>query len=147
MTTTYATPPGPPPKAQRRRRNKPASYGEAEPIVAAQSADAQPPLGFDAHQLVADMWTALGRSVESQFFSAADWQRARWECWHASQVLVSGQPTANAWAAIQHGLSEVLISPAAKRRAGISVRPQAVDADADAAVSMVGRYRQALKSV
>jgi hypothetical protein len=34
-----------------------------------------------------------------------------------------------------------------KRRAGIELKPQAVDADEDAAVSMVGKYRQVLKSV
>jgi hypothetical protein len=38
------------------------------------------------------------------------------------------------------------LSPAIKRRAGIELRPR-VDADADAAVSMVGRYKQVLKSV
>jgi hypothetical protein len=34
----------------------------------------------------------------------------------------------------------LLLSPAIKRRAGIELRPQAVDADA--AVSMLGRYKQ-----
>ena len=75
--TTYPTPSGPVPKpaAQRRRRNKPAP-GAAEPVVTGPP-DAQPPLGFDAHRLVADLWMALGRSVGGQFYSAADWQRAR----------------------------------------------------------------------
>jgi len=27
-------------------------------------ADGQPPLGFEAHELVVDLWSALGRSVE-----------------------------------------------------------------------------------
>ena len=67
--------------------------------------------------------------------------------WHADMVMRSGQvPSANQWTSIQRGLDELLISPAVKRRAGIELRPQ-VDADEDAAVSMVGRYRQALKSV
>ena len=47
--------------------------------------DEQPPLGFDAHELVVDLWAALGSSVEGQFYSAADWQRARWELWYASR--------------------------------------------------------------
>ena len=51
-----------------------------EPVIAG-SPDEQPPLGFDAHQLVVDLWAALGRSVEGQFYSAADWQRARMEMW------------------------------------------------------------------
>ena len=37
--------------------------------------------------------------------------------------------------------------PAVKRRAGIELKPQSVDADEVAAVSMVGKYRQVLKSV
>ena len=45
------------------------------------------------------------------------------------------------------GLNEMLLSPAIKRRAGIELRPQGVDVDEDAAVSMVGKYQQALKSV
>jgi len=43
------------------------------------------------------------------------------------------------------GSTKLLLSPAIKRRAGIELRPQAVDADA--AVSMLGRYKQVLKSV
>ena len=84
--STYSAPRGPAPKpaSQRRRRNKPESYGAAEPILAGQG-DEQPPLGFDAHELVADLWAALGSSVEGRFFSAADWQRARWELWFANR--------------------------------------------------------------
>ena len=60
--------------------------------------------------------------------------------------MASGRPSAQAWDAVQHGLSELLISPAVKRRAGVELRPSA-DEDANAAVSMIGRYRQVLKSV
>ena len=56
-------------------------------------------------------------------------------------------PSANQWTTVQRGLDELLISPAVKRRAGIELRRQGVDADEVAAVSMVGRYRQVLKSV
>jgi hypothetical protein len=145
--TTYSAPRGPAPKPQRRRRNKPVSYGEAEPVVAGQ-ADGQPPLGFDAPKLVLDLWSALGQSVEGQFYSAADLARARWEMWFTSSLMSAGVvPTARQWATVQHALSELLISPAAKRRAGIELRPQAANEDADAAVSMIGRYRQSLKPV
>ena len=146
--STYSAPKGvrPKPPSQRRRRNKPASYGAAEPVLAGQGVG-QPPLGFDAHALVADLWAALAQSVEGRFYSAADWQRARFEMWHADKLIRSGAPTANQWAALQRGLDELLISPAVKRRAGVELRPQGVDADADAAVAIVGRYRQSLKSV
>ncbi len=147
--STYSAPRGPAPKPAglRRRRNKPESYGAAEPVLADQAGE-QPPLGFDAHQLVADLWAALGESVEGQFFSAADWQRARWELWYASTVMTAGQvPSANQWATIQRGLDELLVSPAVKRRAGIELRRRGVDADVVAAGEMVGKYKRSLKSV
>ena len=63
--------------------------------------------------------------------------------------LHDGQRSAvgSAWEAVQHGLNELLLSPAVKRRAGIEVRPQGVDADAVAADEMVGKYKRSLKSV
>ena len=115
--------------------------------MVAGSPDEQPPLGFDAHELVADMWTALGRSVEGQFFSAADWQRARWELWYANRVMTAGQaPSAHQWSAVQLGLDELLVSPAVKRRAGIELK-RAVDADAVAADEQIARYKRVLNSV
>ena len=104
--TTYSAPRGPAPKpaSQRRRRNKPEAYGAADPTVAGQG-DVQPPLGFAAHELVVDLWSALGSSVEGRFYSAADWQRARWELWYANRVMtaarrrprISGRPSSAVW--------------------------------------------------
>ena len=147
MSTYPATGPAPKPPSQRRRRNKPASYGAADPTVAGQG-DVQPPLGFAAHELVVDLWSALGSSVEGRFYSAADWQRARWELWFANRVMTAGQvPSANQWTSIQRGLDELLVSPAVKRRAGIELRRIGVDADEVAADKMVGEYKRSLKSV
>lgn len=89
---------------------------------------------------MAGLWSALAPSVEGQFYSGADWERARMEMWHADKLLRSGQPTANQWATLQRGLDELLISPAVKRRAGVELKPSSVDADEVAAVSIVGRY-------
>jgi hypothetical protein len=83
--------------------------------------------------------------TEGQFYSAADWERARLEMWFADKLVGSGQPTANQWVAALHGWDELLISPAVKRRAGIELRKHAADVDADAAVSLVGKYKQVLK--
>ncbi len=147
--STYSAPRGPAPKppSQRRCRNAPKSYGAAEPTVAGQG-DEQPPLGFGAHELVADLWAVLGSSVEAQFYSAADWQRARLELWFAHTVMTAGQvPSANQWTAVQRGLDELLVSPAVKRRAGIELRRNGVDVDVVAAGEMVGKYKRSLKSV
>lgn len=139
----------PKPASKRRRRNVPASYGAAEPTTApAAGPDPDRELGFDgAHPLKAGMWATVQSSCEAAFYSESDWQRLRLELWHANREMASGRPSANAWMAVQHGLNEMMISPAMKRRAGIELKPQAVDEDEVAAVSMTGLYREKLKSV
>ena len=76
------------------------------------------------------------------------WQRARMELWYANTVMTAGQvPSANQWTTIQRGLDELLVSPAVKRRAGIELRRNGVDADVVAAGEMVGKYQRSLTSV
>jgi hypothetical protein len=138
----------PKPESKRRRRNVPKSYGSASPTTAPAAAhqDARK-LGFDAHPLIASKWDTVQHSCEAAFFSETDWERLRLELWFANHTMASGRPSGQAWIAIQHGLNEMLLSPAIKRRAGIEVTSQSVDTDEVAAVSMVGKYRQVLKSV
>ena len=143
--------PGPVPKpaSKRRRRNVPVSYGAAQPTTA----PAAPPvdgrsLGIDnPHPLIALLWNTVQSSCEAAFYSEADWARLRLECWFANHTMASGRPSGSAWEAIQHGLNEMLLSPAIKRRAGIELKSQNVDADEEAAVSMTAKYQQVLKSV
>jgi hypothetical protein len=52
----------------------------------------------------------------------------------------------NAWTTVQYGLTELLVSPAAKRRAA-ELQPPGPDTDAVAAVSMLGKYRSKPKPV
>ena len=141
---TIPKPRGQAPAPKRRRRNTPESYGAAEATVAGQ-AGAQPALGFKAHDMVTSMWKALANSVEGQFLSLADWERARMEMWFTNQVL-TGQIdlTSSNWQRVQNGLSELLISPADKRRAGIELKKAAADPDEDAAVSQLASYRRKL---
>lgn len=140
--------PGPVPKkaSQRRRRNTPASQGEATDVAVVGAAE-QPELGFETSSaLVDDMWAALGKSVEGQFFSHADWQRARFELWFVNSLFASGRVGAQAWQAVQAGLSALLISPADKRRVGIELKKVTADPDEDAAVAQLDDYRAALQS-
>lgn len=140
--------PAPKPPSKRRRRTPPASYGAAEPIVAPAAGSQTRELGItDPHFLVERMWTALQESAEARFYSSADWVRVQWELWNANVVLASPGYSPTAWQQIQHGLTEMLISPAAKRRAAIELKPVGDDPDANAAVSMMGTYRSKLQSV
>jgi len=142
---------GPPPKpaSKRRHHNPPASWGGANPIVAPAAEHQDRDLGIeDPHKLVGAMWTTLQTSAEARFYSEGDWARVRMELWYANEVLSSGKPIqATAWQAIQHGLTELLVSPAAKRRAAIELKPVGDDPDENAAVSMMGTYRSKLQSV
>jgi hypothetical protein len=139
--------PGPPPKrsAQRRRRNKPKSYGAASPL-AFDAAEAPEALGFEAHNLIEGLWSALRESVEGQFYSAADWQRVRLELWFGHQLVSGGRaPGAQAWSTFQSGLQALLVSPAEKRRLGIDARPTVVDNDELAAVASIANYKRMLE--
>lgn len=140
--------PGPVPKpaSQRRRRNTPASQGDAKDMTVEVMPVEQPELGFPAHVMVSDMWAALSKSVEGQFFSHADWQRARFELFFVNNLLYSERIGAQAWQAVQAGLSALLISPADKRRVGIELKKRTSDPDADAAVIQLAAYQNAIQS-
>jgi hypothetical protein len=138
--------PAPKPASKRRRRTKPATYGAAEPVTALAAHVQERTLGIEnPHRLVADMWAVVQESAEARFYSEADWARLSMELWFANAVLTSGKPiSGQTWAAVQHGLTELLISPAAKRRAAIELQPPGPDTDEIAAVSMIGKYRQSI---
>jgi hypothetical protein len=140
-----------PPKSpsKRRRRNVPKSNGAATPTAAPAAPAQDRALGLDnPHPLIVSMWETLQSSCESAFYSEADWARLRMELWNANAVMTSGRPiTGNAWSTVQHGLSELLISPAAKRRAAIELKAATPDHDEIAAVSMLDGYQRKLQSV
>ena len=139
---------GPAPKPADKRRNTrvPASWGAATPTEG--PAASAPPRGRaldidDPHEMVSRMWDVVQTSAEAAFYSEADWARLAMELWHADHVLKNPKgisPTA--WQAVQHGLTEMLISPAAKRRGAIALKPVGPDPDREAAVVTMARYRQ-----
>jgi hypothetical protein len=144
-------PRGPAPQrdSQRRRRNKPTSYGAAEPVMT-EAAAFRPELGItDPQPQIADLWNALQRSAEAKFYSDADWHRARVELVYGNELLRrivhEGRVSGQAWATFQNALTELLISPAAKRRAGIETRP-VVDAQVDAADAKILDLVEKLKA-
>jgi hypothetical protein len=141
--------PVPRPDSKRRRYAKPKSYGAAQPTTApAADSTTTRVLGIDdPHPLIVSIWDTVQESCEAAFYGDCDWVRLRLELWHANREMASSLPSAQAWSAIQHGLNELVLSPAVKRRAGIEVTSQGVDTDEVAAVSMVGKYHQVLKSV
>ena len=140
---------GPPPKPadKRRRRNTPATWGDAQPTEVPAAGRQNRVLSIDnPHHLVVGLWEAVQESAEAAFYSEADWARLAMELWHADTVLTNPKGiNANSWAAVQHGLTELLISPAAKRRCAIVLKPPVDDPDEHAAVLQIARYQAVLK--
>jgi len=139
----------PRPASKRRRRNVPKSYGSASPTTA-------PGAAFDRRGQ-----QHLVQPVLDRLPGRARWP-GRWpSCGLRTRVLISvwpsrfrgrtrprrrtaPSPTSARSAGARR--SRACGRPHA-RRPGIELKSQAVDVDEDAAVSMVGKYRQALKSV
>ena len=139
---------GPAPARKRRRTNTPRTWGAAEPTTVPAAGVQDRELGLeDPHPLVVSMWENIQKSCEATFYSEADWARLRLELWYANEVMRNPRPTGQAWTQVQHGLSDWLVSPAAKRRCAIEMKAAGPDEDAVAAVSMLDRYRQSLKPV
>ena len=143
---------GVPPKrpSQRRHRAKPRSYGAAE-VTEAPAAPKIPPLGIaEPTPVIADMWEALQTSAESRFYSTADWQRVRTVLTHGDALMAAlaagGKVNAAAWKSFQDGMTELLISPAAKRRAGIEMKP-VTDNDEAEAEAQIAELQSGLRAV
>jgi hypothetical protein len=88
----------------------------------------RPELGIDdPTPQISDLWSALQVSAEARFYSDADWHRVRIELAFGDGLmrrLLDGEPvSATRWQQFQNALTELLISPAAKRRAGIETQP------------------------
>lgn len=144
MERTGAKAKGVAPKSNstRRRRNKPKSHGDAEPAEAAAAKKPPRRLGLaNPDPMISDLWDAVQDSAEAKFYSDADWHRVRLELRYGNHVLrelqvgyaagfdkqgeviVGNKINSAAWTAFQNALTELLISPASKRRAGIDVKP------------------------
>jgi hypothetical protein len=136
----------PKPPSKRRNRGRPKSWGAAQPLKVGRAAPQPPDLGIKAaHPLIQALWDKLGESADSRFYSAADWQRVRLELAYDNRLLrARNRPPASSWQVFQRGLNSMLISPAEKHRCAIELEPADRDADEDAAVLQIVKYRESL---
>ena len=140
--------PAPKPASKRRRANKPRTWGAAEPTTAPAPGVQDRELGLeDPHPLVVSMWENIQKSCEATFYSEADFARLRMELWFANTAMRSPRLSSTAWQQVQRGLTDMLISPAAKRRCAIEMKAAGSDPDEVAAVSMMSTYKSKLKPV
>ncbi|GAA0654840.1 hypothetical protein GCM10009548_21460 [Streptomyces malaysiensis subsp. malaysiensis] len=140
--------PGPVPKRsdQRRRRNK--SDGPA--VVKAQTGTVpdMPPADESWHPIAARWYTSLGESGQSQFYEPSDWAMAVYLAEAMSRNLKSGRFSAQLLQTVLSGMTDLLTSEGARRRARIELERGTSEADAQEAARMtlMDSYRKAAGS-
>lgn len=128
---------GPLPKRsdQRRRRNT----IEGPPLVKAPSPTpvlSAPPACEDWHPIAAQWYGSLSRSGQARFYEASDWATAVYLAEAMSRTLV-GRMSAQLVASVMSGMTDLLTTEGARRRARVELQKVIGDPDADAAEAVV----------
>lgn len=128
---------GPVPKrsTERRRRNKDSQVETVKPIVeTVEVPDADPRW----HPIAHDWFESLKTSGQATFYEPSDWQYARYIAEVMSRHLKAKRLSAQLFAAIQSGMTDLLTTEAARRRVrmeidrgGESAKPASVTAIED----------------
>jgi hypothetical protein len=123
---------GPAPKrtSQRRRANKPDTpvvTGTAGPRPRIPAADR------NWHPIARGMFESLGKSGQSSFFEASDWQSARLAAEATSRLLKAERISAQLLAAVDAMWARLLMTEADRRRLRIELDRPTADTDAEAA--------------
>lgn len=140
---------GPVPKRseERRRRNKPEG-----PELAKVSADdggaafeAPEPLNH-WHPLAREWYESLSESGQHVFYQPSDWQTARYLAEAMSRNLDNERFSAQLFASVMAGMTELLTTEGARRRARVELeRRKAGDAEpAPAGVTAIADYRASI---
>lgn len=97
------------------------------------------------HRIAREWFVALGASGQSVFFEDSDWATARYVAEAMSRNLQAGRFSAQLFAAVLAGTTGLLCTEGDRRRLRIELeRGTANDADDDASVSALDRYRDSL---
>lgn len=137
--------PGPVPKRsdQRRRRNK----SDGPELVKARggAAPEMPPAEADWHPIAARWYTSLADSGQAQFYEASDWATAHYLAEAMSRNLNSGRFSAQLFAAVLSGMTDLLTTEGARRRARVELErePAGEDPREVARVTLMENYRKA----
>lgn len=133
---------GPVPKRsdQRRRRNKP--EGSA-PVKAPTAPNPPPAIAPDPnwHPIAQDWFESLAESGQAQFYEPSDWQTARYVGEAMSRNLAADRFSAQLFASVMAGMTELLTTEGARRRMRIELERQAPAEPAS--VSIMAEYRRA----
>jgi len=133
---------GPVPKRsdQRRRNNKP----EGPALVKARALNApipatEPDAGW--HPIASDWFESISESGQAQFYEPSDWQFARFVAELISRALNADRLNGQLITSIMSGMTELLTTEGARRRARIELEREAPAEPAS--VALMEKYRSA----
>lgn len=112
---------GPVPKRSelRQRRNKDeveTKSAPATPVIESPLPDA------DWHPIAVEWFESLGKSGQSFFYEESDWATARYIAEAMSRNLKQGRFSAQLFAAVMSGMTELLTTEGARRRARVELQ-------------------------
>lgn len=140
---------GPVPKRseERRRRNKPEGPELAKVVTGEVS-----PVAFEApeplnhwHPLACEWYESLSESGQHVFYQPSDWQTARYLAEAMSRNLDNERFSAQLFASVMAGMTELLTTEGARRRARVELeRRKTGEPQAPAGVTAMADYRAQL---
>lgn len=136
--------PGPVPKrsSQRRRRNE---DGPSLVTASAGKAPAVPRASGDWHPIAARWFRSLKESGQAQFYEASDWSTAYYIAEAMSRNLQQGKFSAQLFQSVLSGMTDLLTTEGARRRARVELErlDQGEDPREAAHLVLMEQYRQA----
>lgn len=120
---------GPVPKRtdQRRRRNQ-----TETPVTKAPAGGEVkiPSASREWHPIARDWFRSLRHSGQSQFYTASDWQTARYVAEMMSRSLYDGKVNAQLFSGVMSAMTELLTTEGARRRAKLELEPSSENEEA-----------------
>ena len=135
---------GPIPKRseERRRTNKPA---DAEPVTAPAGAEVLwPEPELEWHDLASDWYMSLQDSGQSVFYQQSDVMVARYLAEAMSRNLHASRFSAQLFAAVMAGMTELLTTEGARRRVRVELERAPAVRQAPVGVTAIADYRRDL---
>lgn len=139
-------PRGPVPKRsdQRRRRNIDSDAPDTV-LASAGPRTEMIPANPEWHDVARQWYESLAESGQSEFYEASDWATAHYVAEAMSRNLLQGRFSAQLFAAVMSGMTELLTTEGARRRARIELERAKDDGDSEtsAKVAQMNEYRKA----
>lgn len=97
------------------------------------------------HAIAREWFAALGESGQAAFYEPSDWATAKYVAEAMSRNLQAGRFSAQLFAAVLAGATSLLATEGDRRRLKLELeRRKPVDADEDAAVTLLDEWRDRL---